>query len=123
MLPALPTKASAQILNDLSVSLASALADSVTTAGSLPADAALVDHTRALKSAIDRFGDWQVEYLDALRRDREAEAAALVTEVATLRTDLGDLLVPSLAAIRLDVDSAILELATQLENSLFRLPG
>ena len=59
---------------------------------------------------IESFADWQSRYLDALRRGDAAAAAALVDEALGLRTQMFSGIVPSLAAIRPEVDAEILGL-------------
>jgi len=121
-LPDLPTVAAAGGLNALTASLAATLAESVSAAASLPEDAALAEHAATVDSAIDRFGEWQVEYIEVLRRGLEAEAEILVAEISEVVARLDDALMPVLSSLRVEIDTAILELATQIDTTLLRLP-
>ncbi len=121
-LPELPTSTGVSGLNALSAQLAAALADSVTIVRALPADAALSEHRDRLDALLERFGTWQVEYVDALRREDAAIAAGLIDELDTMRRELDSALVPALAEVRTDIDTGILELASQLDTTLQRLP-
>ncbi len=121
--PPLPTSASGEELSAVSVALANTLADSVAASAGLPADAALAGHAESVTAAIARFGDWQVEYIDRLRRTLSDDAATLISEWEAIIADLDVQLIAALGAIRSDLDTSILELASQLDRTLLRLPA
>jgi hypothetical protein len=121
-LPDLPDTATGEELRELGIVLAAALADGVTLATELPSDAALATHRQALLDLLTWFGDWQVDYLDALRRTSSEQASELAAEYTSRRATLDALLVPVLASLREEIDTMILELARQLDNTLLRLP-
>jgi hypothetical protein len=116
--PELPTAATTAEIQDLGAELASTLADTTGTLRDLPDDPAFAEHRETVRAAVDRFGDWQLEYLAALRADDEAQAQALVAELADLREEIATGVVPALATLRRQVDQAILALDEDAADTL-----
>lgn len=108
-------------LNELSTRLATASADSATTLGELPDDAALVAHKSAAQEAVEEFSDWQVSYVDALRNDDTDQVELLVVEFESTRQGMTNLLNQALSQIRSEVDAEIIALATQIESTMGEL--
>lgn len=123
VIPELPTQATAGEVNDLSVTLAEALADSLAVLGTLPDDAALAEHRASLDRLVAGFADWQVEYLDRLRMGDQVGAQRLIRELDEERATVAAALTPPLGAIRSDVDAALIDLSRRIERTLIELPG
>lgn len=117
-----PTTATTAEVQELGAGLASALADTTGVLRELPEDPAFATHREAIRAAVDRFAEWQLEYLAALRADDEAEAEALVAELAELREGITRSIVPALATLRREVDQAILALDEDAADALANLP-
>ena len=120
--PRLPTVANDRRITDLSVMLAGVQAETAAVLATLPDDAALASHATQARAAQSRLGSWQTEYLEALRSGDEETAAALINEMADLRSSLDDALAGATAALRSDLDSSILRLASQIEATIILLP-
>lgn len=115
-LPDLPTSANSDQQSELRVSLAAANAQSASVLAELPSDVALDDHHAQARALSERFGDWQVEYLEALRTEDAASAGTLVAELEASLSDLNDALVTPLAQIRRQVDNDIIDLASSIDD-------
>ncbi len=120
--PTLPAVANDRRITDLSVTLAGVQAETAATLATLPDDAALAGHKSLARSAQDRLGAWQSEYLEALRIGESETARALVNEMADLRESLNASLDAAKAALRLELDGSLLRLAGQIEATLILLP-
>jgi hypothetical protein len=110
----LPVDADPAEENRLSVSLASSLADSAGALGALPEVTALAAHRSRLAGAVERFEAWQVEYLDALRRDDTAAATTLVEEFTALRDVLDSSLEEALADAAAALDAELTAVETSI---------
>lgn len=113
----LPTRPE-QDLSELNLRLASAAADSATILSSLPGDAAFAQHTELARAALERFTTWQVDYVDALRTDDLDAVGLLLEELAAMRADLDRALVAGMAQIRNEVDESIISLAASLDAAI-----
>ena len=120
--PSLPVRADASQINGLSAALAATLAGSVATLADLPLEPAFATHRSEVEAALERFGEWQTDYLDALRRDDIGATAALKAEVQQLRIDLLDAIFPALAATRSEVDAEIIALDRALDRAKSNIP-
>lgn len=109
-------------INQLSVSLASALADSVDLVADLPTDPAFASAQQAAIDAVDRFEEWIVDYLAALRNGDPEQVQELIREVDTLREDLDTGMTDGLLALRSEVDQQILDLASEAEAAIAAIP-
>ncbi len=117
----LPTRPQQADPTALSEQLAIVAADSATALDELPEDAAFAEHKDAVREALARFTDWQVEYVEALRLDNRAQAEALVTEWTAITEELEASRVNALARVRSEVDAEIIELAAAIDQSIASL--
>ncbi len=111
----LPVNATTQELNDVSVRLASSLAEDSGAVADLPEDPALDAVALLARTSLARYADWQDEYLAALASGDTAAAETLVTELEMLRSDLDRATEDALLVVRTEVDSGIVNLAGDLE--------
>ncbi len=114
----LPSEASTQQINSIAVDIAESLAEDAGVLGDLPTDPAFAEVSTAANRAVDRYGQWQDEYLAALATGDPEAASVLITEIATLRDDLITTNTEVLLAFRSEMDERILSLAVQLEEHL-----
>ncbi len=91
VLPPLPIRVEASDANVLSLSLAGMLADSLDAITNLPADPFLDTHREAITATFEFFQQWEIDYLDALRRGSTARASAMSNQAenAILSLDAG----------------------------------
>lgn len=122
VLPDLPDAAASSEISELSVTLASSLADGLAIVRELPADAALATHRRLLGEFLDFFGTWQADYLDALRQGDSASATQLVDALQSWRSDIDRELSSPLALVRSEVDAKILALAEAIDALADEIP-
>ncbi len=80
LLPRLPNRVEASEANELSLALAEMLADSLDALTRLPTDPFLDGHRGQVTATFEFFQQWEIDYLDALRRGAPAQAAALASE-------------------------------------------
>jgi hypothetical protein len=120
VLPELPIEAGASQIQVLETDLATVESTSV-AATALPTDPVFSTHHAQVDEAVLRFGDWTVEYLDALRANDTALAAELVDEAEAIHPALTRSLVPALATMRSEVDAAILTLNGDIGSALIDL--
>ena len=122
MYPSLPVRADASQINGLSITLAATLANSVAVLADLPLEPTFAVHRLEAEAALERFGEWQTDYLDALRRDDTGATAALIAEVQQLRIDLFDAIFPALAATRSEIDADIIALDMAIARAISDIP-
>lgn len=120
-LPDLPVAADDTEMSTLRVRLAAAQADAISVLSDLPDDPAFDEHRVQARKLADRFGDWQVEYLEALRTTDPTAAQALLTELDTARTGLLESIIGPLSEVRQQVDADIIDLATRVDAILVTL--
>ncbi len=120
-LPDLPTEATAADINELRVTLAAFHADSVGTVNQMSPDTALTEHLDEVRAALNRFADWQIDYLEVLRQGDDP--TPLIAEITTLFENLDHTIVPPLATIRTETDTQILDLAQELDDATLLLPS
>ena len=120
--PDLPTTGDDTVVADLSVALASVLADSVGLVDDLPDSPAFSEMKTLIQQSVTWFSTWQVEYLEALRVGDSEAAAELVDELDTRRAELRLALFEALAQLRVEVDAAILALAGEIDVALVMIP-
>lgn len=77
VLPDLPSSAEAGEANVLSLALAEMLVDSLDALTALPSDPFLDEHRDQATATFEFFQEWEIDYLDALRRGATAQATAL----------------------------------------------
>ncbi len=114
--PDLPSMADSATQTELRVVLASAQAESASILAELPGDVSLDPHQDLARTINERFANWQVEYLDALRTEDATVAANLVAELSTALTDLDSELVTPLAQIRRQTDTDLIDLARSIDG-------
>lgn len=110
VLPDLPVEADPATISALSVSLATALADTVAVASALPSDPAFGIHDAYLDATITRYEGWQAEYLDALRRGDGSSANALIAELEAILDGLDAALVESLDGLGAELRQQVTDL-------------
>jgi hypothetical protein len=114
----LPTTASDAEIAQLSLVLATDLAETSRLVADLPPDASFSDLAEAATSASDRYATWQLEYLAALRDGDAERAGALVAELGTTVASLGRVDDDALAALRIELDTALVELGAELDAAI-----
>lgn len=115
-LPALPRTADSTTQTELRVVLASAQAESASILADLPSDVSLAAHEELARSINEDFATWQIDYLEALRNEDSAAAAALVDELNSDLEDLDAALVTPLAQIRRQTDADLIDLARAIDE-------
>jgi hypothetical protein len=96
--------------------LASAQAESASILADLPSDVSLAPHEELARSINEDFATWQIDYLEALRNEDAATAAALVEELNTDLEELDAALVTPLAQIRRQTDADLIDLARSIDE-------
>lgn len=89
-LPELPTSATAAAANELSVDLAAALADSLGALANLPDIGEFATHRVELELLVNRYADWQIEYLEALRIGDADRVDVLLADLASQRLQVDE---------------------------------
>lgn len=121
--PSLPVRADPRQIDVLSGELADTLAASSATAADLPSDdPAFTAHRERVQATVASFDDWRESYLDALRREDQNEAAALIDDAAELRRELFTSIVPALASVRSEVDAEIIQLNDDISGAIRAVP-
>lgn len=115
-LPALPRTADSTTQTELRVVLASAQAESASILADLPSDVSLAPHEELARSINEDFATWQIDYLEALRNEDAATAAALVEELNNDLEELDAALVTPLAQIRRQTDADLIDLARSIDE-------
>jgi hypothetical protein len=113
--------ANADQLDELNARLAETATETAGIIADLPDDAAFVEHKEAAQTALERFFDWQVSYVDALRTESTDLVASHIDEMAEAKAQLDRLLVNALAQIRSDIDEEIIALAAALDETIVAL--
>ena len=119
----LPNSAPDTIITELSLALATDLADTGRLVADLPPDAAFIEIRDAAVSASERYATWQLEYLEALRAQDADRAAQLIAERGAALAALDEILGRALIGVRTDLDPLIVELAGELEAAILVVPG
>ncbi len=114
----LPTSATTAVINELSLRLASSLADDAALIADLPTDSSFASVLNRATEALDRYGPWQDEYFAALTGEDPDSAGVLVSELDTLKTGLVDENERALLEFRTEMDARIISLADELEAHL-----
>jgi len=120
-LPDIPTEGSASDINELRVELAAFHADGIGIVNQMNPDPTLEDHLEEVRVALDRFADWQIDYLEAIREGDDA--GPVVDEITMVFEALGHTIVAPLAEIRSETDARILDLANELDDTLVLMPS
>lgn len=114
----LPLEADRARRAELAVALATDFADDAEAVASLPEDSLFADVRVAADRSLDRYGDWQDDYLGALEAEDPDRTAALLAELEELRAELRRELLAALAEARTALDARIIDLARRLEEDL-----
>jgi hypothetical protein len=121
-MPDLPVEADTGTINQLSVDLASVLADTSSLASELPEDPLFVPVKAAATEAAERFAEWQLEYLEALRSDDPEAATALLSELADARDTIEHANAVALVTLGEEVNAEIVVLAGNIEETIASMP-
>lgn len=114
----LPVEGSAPEVNVLAVDLASSLAGDAALVGDLPNDPTFEGVRTDAGDAVDRYAQWQDEYLAALVSGDMDTASLLIDEIDSLRAQLASTTTGALLSFRSEMDERILSLADQLDGHL-----
>ncbi|KAA3640183.1 MAG: hypothetical protein DWP92_03470 [Armatimonadetes bacterium] len=117
----LPTSASTETINTISVTLATSLSKDAATVAALPADVTFDVVREEAVASHARYTDWQSEYLAALTSENTELALTLVTELDGMRVSLNASNAAALGAFRTEVDLWIVTYAGQLEAHMAAL--
>jgi len=120
---ALPLTADSSIIAEMRATLAKVLAESVAALNSMPTDGPFAEHRMLVDAEIGDFAQWQDDYLTALRTDDPEKAGELVEQLQLSRDGLGTELVATLATLRAEIDTRILDLAERLARSIAAVPN
>jgi len=114
----LPTSASTDTINTLSVTLSTSLSQDATSVATLPDDATFADVQQQALDAHTRYTQWQSEYLSALTSQNTEAALTLVRELDDLRAGLNAANAAALGVFRTELDTEIVTYASQLESHM-----
>jgi hypothetical protein len=117
----LPSSASTETVNTISVTLAESLAADAETIAQLPDDDAFVDVRLLATQTYDRYTSWQSEYLAALSGEDTTAATALLGELDGMRQTLLEANAAALGATRVALDRWIVDYAVELERHMTKL--
>ena len=114
----LPTSATTQDVNEISVRLAESLATDAGIIADLPDQPIFAEVIVAATTAAERYAAWQDEYLASLTGEDPEVAATLIEEIDTMRDTLGALNESALLDFRTATDARIVTLANELDTYL-----
>ena len=114
----LPIAATTQEVNEISVRLASSLAEDASVVADLPDDPAFSEVLALAQENLDWYADWQDRYLTALTGEDTATASDLVAEIEVRRDELQALNGEALLAFRTEADDGIVDLASEFDAYL-----
>lgn len=114
----LPSGATTQEVNEISVRLAASLATAAGVLADVPSDPVFATTRSAATAAIERYAPWQDEYLASLTSEDAETATRLVDELELMHTDLIAALEADLLVFRSTADADIVTLAADLEAYL-----
>ena len=114
----LPTSATTQEVNEISVRLAESLATDAGIIADLPEQPIFADVLMGATAAAERYAAWQDEYLASLTGEDPEVAAKLIEEIDTMRDTLDALNGSALLDYRTEADAAIVTLADELDAYL-----
>lgn len=120
---ALPTSASDTAITQMSLALATDLADTGRLVAELPPAAGFVVLRDSAVAASQRYATWQIEYLEALRSGDSARASELIAERGAALAALSEILGDAMIAMRLELDPVIVELAREIEATIGQIPA
>ncbi len=114
----LPTSATTETINTISITLATSLSADAGTVSRLPDDPAFDAVRSQAIASHERYTQWQTEYLNALASEATPAALMLVDELEEMRTSLNAANAAALALLRTQLDEWIVTYATQLETHM-----
>lgn len=117
----LPTSASTETINTISVTLATSLSNDATAVAGLPADDTFNGVREEALTSHARYTEWQTEYLSALTSQNTELALTLVSELDEMRTQLNATNAAALGEFRTEMDTRIVTYAGQLESHMAAL--
>ena len=113
-LPDLPDDPDSEQVNELSLALAAATADSVDAVSRLPSDAFFAEHRAAAGETLAWFRDWEAEYTESLRLARFGRARLLADRAIERIDELRTALAEPLAELTSWVDAEIAGLSADI---------
>ena len=117
----LPAEASGVDIDELTIQLASSLADDAGVVVDLPDDPAFAPTLALASSTLEQYTQWQVVYLEALSNaDKDAVTDAL-SQFESLRQDLAQTNTEDLLTLRSELDVRLVSLASELDSHLVDL--
>ena len=117
----LPSSATTETVNTISVTLAASLAADAQVIAQLPDDPGFTDVRILATETQARYSEWQTEYLAALSGEDTAGATDLLAELDQMRFDLAEENARALGAMRVELDSWIVSYAAELEAHMSKL--
>ena len=114
----LPTSATTQDVNEISVRLAESLATDAGIIADLPDQPIFTEVLVGATAAAERYATWQDEYLASLTGEDPELAATLIEEIEAMRASLDALNESALLDYRTEADEAIVTLADELDAYL-----
>jgi hypothetical protein len=114
----LPTSATTQEVNEISVRLAESLATDAGILADLPDQPAFAEVLVGATTSAERYATWQDEYLASLTGEDPGVAATLIEEIDDMRATLDALNGSALLDYRTQADGAIVTLADELDAYL-----
>ena len=120
--PSLPVRADPNQIAVVETELSQTLAESATVLSELPLDPAFTGHRDTAADAVEAFEQWRARYVEALRAEDNASTAALIQEVQAIRAELFSDLVPSLAAMRSELDALIISMHDRATAAIAAIP-
>jgi len=117
----LPSSASTETVNTISVTLAESLASDAAVISDLPSDPTFADVRDRAEDTHARYGLWQTEYLTALTAEDTQAAVFLLDELDLMRFNLNAANGGALGQSRTELDVRIVTYASELEANMSEL--
>ena len=114
----LPTEASGSAIDELTIRLASSLADDAGVVADLPDDSAFAPTLALASSTLEQYTQWQRVYLDALTAANDPAITDALDQFDALRDDLARSNTEDLLTLRSELDNRLVSLASGLDSHL-----
>ncbi len=115
---ALPSEASGSAIDELTIQLATSLADDAGVVADLPDDAAFAPTLALASSTHEQYTQWQGVYLDALTAANQPAITDALDQFDALRNDLARSNTEDLLTLRSELDNRLVSLASALDTHL-----